>query len=384
MRSSTAVGFETAFGRLTSMPRYIMGAVSMKISSRTSTTSTSGMILISARLVPIRRVLDHSSVLNAIFGGASQLGGRSAQKVEEVQREAFHLDGPVLHAVDEVVVPDDGGNRGAEPRGCRHQRLGDPRRDDGEACRSLRAALCTMDGRRASRKILRNSSVCRRTRRNWKAFSTMSAQLTMEKTISTRRTTLAMGPEFQTRDRIPEPSVSLGTGAPLICVQRIYGIITTSVGRAVVLPLLLASLSMGAPAAMAQDARAAVEAFIARLPDVQISDLVIDQNLTLYYPDGQRQASLGEQRMFFKLPRRQRLEQTVEGQRVVQITVGDRVWVRRADGLVSEIPAAGPVRALARLLVPGKRLATDLLAEWRGRGPRGGGRPVARPGRRPG
>src|SRR2546426_2469072 len=173
-----------------------------------------------------------------------------------------------------------------------------------------------MDGRRASRKILRNSSVCRRTRRNWKAFSTMSAQLTMEKTISTRRTTLAMGPEFQTRDRIPEPSVSLGTGAPLICVQRIYGIITTSVGRAVVLPLLLASLSTGAPAAMAQDARAAVEAFIARLPDVQISDLVIDQNLTLYYPDGypdgQRQASLGEQRMFFKLQRRQRLERSEE------------------------------------------------------------------------
>jgi len=176
--------------------------------------------------------------------------------------------------------------------------------------------------------------------------------------------------------------VSLGTGAPLICVQRIYGIITTSVGRAVVLPLLLASLSMGAPAAMAQDARAAVEAFIARLPDVQISDLVIDQNLTLYYPDGQRQASLGEQRMFFKLPRRQRLEQTVEGQSVVQITVGDRVWVRRADGLVSELPAAGPVRALARLLVPGKRLATDLLAEWRARGVRDDVSHVARLGGR--
>src|SRR3989441_3044094 len=137
MRSSTAVGFETAFGRLTSMPRYIMGAVSMKISSRTSTTSTSGMILISARLVPIRRVLDHSSVLNAIFGGASQLGGRSAQKVEEVQREAFHLDGPVLHAVDAGVVPDDGGDRGAEPPRLPHQRLGKPQRDHGAGWRVL-------------------------------------------------------------------------------------------------------------------------------------------------------------------------------------------------------------------------------------------------------
>jgi len=142
------------------------------------------------------------------------------------------------------------------------------------------------------------------------------------------------------------------------------------VGRAVVLPLLLASLSMGVPVAAGQDARAAVEAFVARLPDVRIRDLVIDQNLTLYHPGGRGPSSVGEQRMFFKLPQRQRLEQTVEGQREVQITVGDRVWVRRADGTVSEIPAAGPVRALTHLLVPVKRLAADLLAEWRSRGVR--------------
>src|SRR3989454_1927344 len=227
-----------------------------------------------------------------------------------------------------------------------------------------------MDGRRASRKTLRNSSVCRRTRRNWNAFSTMSAQLTMEKTIRMKRTTLAIGPEFQTRARIPELSVSLGTGAPLVCVQHIYRIITTSVGRAVVLPLLLASISMGVPVAAGQDARAAVEAFVARLPDVRISDLVIDQNLTLYHPGGRGPSSVGEQRMFFKLPQRQRLEQTVEGQREVQITVGDRVWVRRADGTVSEIPAAGPMRVLTHMLVPVKRLAADLLAEWRARGVR--------------
>src|SRR6266540_2110450 len=223
-----------------------------------------------------------------------------------------------------------------------------------------------MDGRRASRKTLRNSSVCRRTRRNWNAFSTMSAQLTTEKTIRMKRTTLAIGPEFQTSARIPELSVSLGTGAPLVCVQHIYGIITTSVGRAVVLPLLLACMSMGVPVAAGQDARAAVEAFVARLPDVRISDLTIDQNLTLYHPGGRGPSSVGEQRMFFKLPQRQRLEQTVEGQREVQITVGDRVWVRRADGTVSEIPAAGPVRALTHLLVPVKRRSgdRDVPAVW--------------------
>jgi hypothetical protein len=42
----------------------------------------------------------------------------------------------------------------------------------------------------------------------------MSAQLTIEKTISTTRTPFAIGPEFQTRDRTPELSESLGTGTP--------------------------------------------------------------------------------------------------------------------------------------------------------------------------
>jgi len=164
------------------------------------------------------------------------------------------------------------------------------------------------------------------------------------------------------------------------------------VGRALVLPLLLAVIGVGAPAVSGQDARAAVEAFVARAADVRISDLVIDQNLTLYHPDGQRRASGGEQRMLFKLPQRQRVEQTVEGQREIQLTVGDRVWIRRADGKVSEIPTPEPVRALTHLLVPVKRRAADLLAEWRARGVRDdvshvarlGGRPVTVIGARPG
>ena len=155
--------------------------------------------------------------------------------------------------------------------------------------------------------------------------------------------------------------------------------------RAVVLPLLLVAISAGAPAAsgQGQDARAAVEAFVARLADVQISDLTIDQSLTQYHPDGQRRASAGEQRMLFKLPQRQRVEQTVEGQREIQLTVGDRVWVRRADGKVSQVSAAAPGRALTHLLVPAKRPAADLLAEWRARGVRDDVSHVARLGGRP-
>src|SRR5262245_6327468 len=107
MRSSTAVGLVAARGRFTSMPRYIMGAVSMKIRSRTSTTSTSGMMLISASVGPIRR-LSLLSRLNAIFGAAGDLGGVPGQEVQELEREALHLRRPVLHAVDEIVVADDG------------------------------------------------------------------------------------------------------------------------------------------------------------------------------------------------------------------------------------------------------------------------------------
>src|SRR5438309_1118295 len=151
-----------------------------------------------------------------------------------------------------------------------------------------------------------NPNVCRRTRRNCHAFSTMSAQLTIENVMSTRRTILAIGPAFQTRARMPPLRVSLPTNAPFVCVLRIYGIITTTVRRALVLPLVLAAISIGAREVPGQDARAVVEAFVARVSDVQISDLVIDQNLTLYDQDGQRRVSGGEQRMLFKLPQRQR------------------------------------------------------------------------------
>ena len=152
---------------------------------------------------------------------------------------------------------------------------------------------------------------------------------------------------------------------------------------ALVLPLVVAALGAGAPWAVAQDSRAAVEAFVARVSDVQIDDLVIDQSLTLYHPDTQRRVSGGEQRMLFKLPQRQRVEQTVEGQREIQLTIGDRVWVKRADGKVSQAGAPGPTRALAHLLVPVKRRAADLLAEWRSRGVRDDVTHVTRVGGRP-
>src|SRR5919108_3246407 len=124
MRSSTAVGLAAARGRLTSMPRYIIGAVSMKMSSSTSTTSTSGMMLISASDVPTRRSPSGAPTLNAIFR-RPQLRRRTREHVEQVQHEAVHLRGPVPHAVDEVVVADDRGNGRCETGRRRDQRFGD-------------------------------------------------------------------------------------------------------------------------------------------------------------------------------------------------------------------------------------------------------------------
>src|SRR2546428_4973479 len=123
------------------MPRYIMGAVSMKMSRRTSTTSTNGMMLISANEVPTRREPSASSSLKAIFDGARDLGagGGAGQQIEDVEGEAIHLGRPVLHAIDEVVVAADGGGRRAETARGGDPPLGAARRHPGGGGPSLLA-----------------------------------------------------------------------------------------------------------------------------------------------------------------------------------------------------------------------------------------------------
>ena len=128
------------------------------------------------------------------------------------------------------------------------------------------------------------------------------------------------------------------------------------------------------------DARRAVEDFVARFGEAEISDLVVTQTLTLYHPDGRHPQSTGEQRLFVKLPRRQRLEQTVDGQREVRLAVADRTWVWRG-GKITEAPS--PERHRAPLITPFKRSVDDLLAEWKARGVRTDVSHVTRYRRRP-
>ncbi len=164
------------------------------------------------------------------------------------------------------------------------------------------------------------------------------------------------------------------------------------VARAVVLLIVLLWLGASAFPSAAQETRVAVEAFVARLEGVNVTDLTIVQHLTLYHPDGRHPQSTGEQRLLFKLPQRQRLEQTVEGQREIQLTIGDRVWIRRADGKVYDLPGGERRSEATRLLVPARRTAADLLAEWRalgvrvdvGHAVRTAARPVMVIGARPG
>jgi hypothetical protein len=139
----------------------------------------------------------------------------------------------------------------------------------------------------------------------------------------------------------------------------------------------------GGPA-LAADARSAVEAYVARLAGTGIENVVVVQTFTLYHPDGRQPAVAGSQRLFLKLPRSQRLEQTIDGQREIRVTVGDRVWVRQHDGRTYEGPPADGRRDRMHLLVAFRRGTSDLLAEWQALGVRSevsdearlGGRPV--------
>jgi outer membrane lipoprotein-sorting protein len=117
--------------------------------------------------------------------------------------------------------------------------------------------------------------------------------------------------------------------------------------------------------ALASDGRSAVEAFVARLAGAEVTDLAIEQTFTLFHPDGRHPHSTGEQRVWVKVPRRQRVEQVVEGRREVRLSTGGQVWIRSADGRVFEAPAGERERDRTHLVMPFRRAASDVLAEWR-------------------
>lgn len=142
--------------------------------------------------------------------------------------------------------------------------------------------------------------------------------------------------------------------------------------RALVGVVLTAAASSVGIALAQGPAYVAVEAFVNRIGGVEIRDLLIEQTLTLYHPDGIQQSSKGEQRLYIKPPGRQRREQTIDGQREVQLAVGDRTWIRRDDGKTFEVPPTSINRSHPQsfMMIPLKRSADEMLATWRSLGVR--------------
>src|SRR6201999_3597915 len=94
-------------GTATSMPDCSTGAVNIKITSSTSTTSTSGVMLISASAVCVWPPL----LVKATAGLPWILARREASffhAVEQLAGEVVHASGKVAAARGELVVGDDG------------------------------------------------------------------------------------------------------------------------------------------------------------------------------------------------------------------------------------------------------------------------------------
>jgi len=130
--------------------------------------------------------------------------------------------------------------------------------------------------------------------------------------------------------------------------------------RAFLTVVLLASAAVGVQAA---EPRAVLDRFLARIAGAAVRDLTLEQDLTVFNPEGRAAFATGSQRVVVKLPDLQRIEQTVDGRREVRVPARGRSWRRAADGTVSELPQdRGQVIALA---LPLHRKTDEVLAEWR-------------------
>src|SRR4051812_19426914 len=139
--SPCAFGF-VVFGRLTSGPFRISGAMTIKMISSTSTTSTSGVMLMLACILPgspsregspsrIRRrsFFDHRRPCFSYFDIDDLKLRYFEQAVHELRRSPIHLDMESLNLSGEVVEGDDSRNGDKDTQGRRDQSLSDAARN---------------------------------------------------------------------------------------------------------------------------------------------------------------------------------------------------------------------------------------------------------------
>lgn len=124
--------------------------------------------------------------------------------------------------------------------------------------------------------------------------------------------------------------------------------------------------ALTAVVAHAAEGRVVLERYLSRVASAPLRDLTLEQDLTLFNPEGRAAFATGTQRVVIKLPDRQRVEHTVDGRVDVRLTVGDRTWRRDPEGKVSSVAGArGQGTTLALLL---RRTPDEVLAEWRALG----------------
>src|ERR1700722_4868923 len=134
---------ERVLGMATSMPDCRTGAVSMKMSSRTNTTSTKGVMLISASAVWVRPRVENAMGLEGPPAGHTEIvaghgdgrrgglrrgvHGGVLDQVEELAAELVHARAELADAGGELVVADDRRDGDDQAGGGGDERLGEAR-----------------------------------------------------------------------------------------------------------------------------------------------------------------------------------------------------------------------------------------------------------------
>ena len=141
--SRTRSGCVVVSGRSTSMPCCIIGAVTMKMISSTSITSTNGVTLISENGAVLARRSGAATASPRPRAPPARPARSSRAEVRlELAREEVDRACELAQARDEDVVEDRRGDRGEEADRRRDQRLGDAGRDHREA-RAARRRRCS-------------------------------------------------------------------------------------------------------------------------------------------------------------------------------------------------------------------------------------------------
>ena len=102
--------------------------------------------------------------------------------------------------------------------------------------------------------------------------------------------------------------------------------------------LVIGALAALASVAGAAEPRVALERFLARTAGTALRDLTLEQDLTVFNPEGRAAFATGTQRLVVRFPDQQRVEQVVEGRTEVRLTVRGRTWRRGPDGAVTTLP----------------------------------------------